>query len=240
MCISLWIAIRPQDAPATKKASWAERWQSLWRIWPSLLLIAVVFILLYTGACTPTEIGASGAFMAGVIGICFGRLNFKSALVAMKATLRINSMIFMILIGTTVFSQFIALSGLPEQLISVVEAMNLNRWLIILGIVVAYFVLSMFMDELPLLLLTLQLTFPLITKLGFDPIWFGVVSVIMVMMGMVFPPVGLLVFIVSATSKIDLVVAYKGSSILMIAIMLTLVTLFLWPDIALWLPSQMK
>ena len=240
ICISLWVTIRSQDAPETIKASWAERWQSLWHIWPSLLLITVVIVLLYTGACTPTEIGAIGAFVAGVIGICLGKVNFKSALVALKATLRINSMIFMILIGTTIFSQFIALSGLPEQLIRVVEGMNLNRWLVIIGIVVVYFLLSMFMDELPLLLITLQLTFPLITKLGFDPIWFGVVSVLMVMTGLVFPPVGLLVFIVSAISKIDLIEAYKGSSILMIAIVMTLITLFLWPDIALWLPSQMK
>jgi C4-dicarboxylate transporter DctM subunit len=240
ICIIVWVTIRPQDAPETKKASWAERWQSLWHIWPSLLLIIVVLTLLYIGASTPTEIGATGAFIAGVIGICFGTLNFKSIVGALKATLRINSMIFMILIGTTIFSAFVALSGLPQQLIIAVEAMNLNRWFVIIGIVLTYFFLSMFMDELPLLLLTLQLTFPLIIKLGFDPIWFGVVSVIMVMMGLVFPPVGLLVFIVSATSKINLVKAYTGSSILMVSIVMTLIALFLWPEIALWLPSQMK
>ncbi len=178
--------------------------------------------------------------MAGVIGVCFGTLNVKGILEALKATLRINAMIFMILIGTVIFSAFIALSGIPEKLIGVVEAMNLSRWFVITAIVVIYFVLSMFMDELPLLLLTLQLTFPLIIKLGFDPIWFGVVSVIMVMMGLVFPPVGLLAFIVSSTAKIDLVKTYTGSSVLVIAIVMTLITLFLWPDIALWLPSQMK
>ena len=110
ICITLWVTIRPQDAPSTRKASYAERWQSLWVIWPSLLLIALVFVLLYSDTCTPTEIGASGAIMAGVIGICFGKLNSKSGLVAMKGTLRINSMIFMILIGTTIFRQFIALN----------------------------------------------------------------------------------------------------------------------------------
>ncbi len=80
-------------------------------------------------------------------------------------------------------------------------AMDLNRWVVIIGIVVAYFIISMFMDEIPLLLLTLQLTFPLITSLGFDPIWFGVLSMMMVAMGLVFPPVGLIAFMVSATAR---------------------------------------
>ena len=96
------------------------------------------------------------------------------------------------------------------------------------------------MDELPLLLLTLQVTFPLIIKLGFDQIWYGVVSVMIVMMGLVFPPVGLLAFIVSATAKIDLLETYKATSILLIAIVMTPIALLIWPQIALWLPSQMK
>jgi TRAP-type C4-dicarboxylate transport system permease large subunit len=132
------------------------------------------------------------------------------------------------------------LSGLPEKLVTAVVAMNINRWFVIVGIITTYFVLSMFMDELPLLLLTLPFAFPLIIKLGFDPIWYGIVSMIMVMMGLVFPPVGMIAFIVSATGKIDLVKTYKGTSILMIAIVLTLIILMLFPETALWLPSRMK
>jgi C4-dicarboxylate transporter DctM subunit len=98
----------------------------------------------------------------------------------------------------------------------------------------------MFMDELPLLLITLQLTFPLIVALKFDPIWFGVMSMLMTMMGLVFPPVGMVAFVVSATSKIPLHKVYTGTSILMMAIVLTTVLLCIWPGIALWLPSTMK
>src|SRR5678816_4958614 len=108
-----------------------------------------------------------------------------------------------------------ALSKIPQQVVAAVTEMNLNRWVVIVGIVVAYFIISMFMDEIPLLLLTWQLTFPLITSLGFDPIWFGVLSMMMVAMGLVFPPVGLLAFIVSATANVDLMKVYKGTSILM-------------------------
>jgi tripartite ATP-independent transporter DctM subunit len=239
LCIALWVIIRPEDAPKAQPAPWSERWQSIWPVWPSLLLIMVVIGLLYMGICTPTEVGALGAFVAGVIGIAMGRLTWKGVLDSCRATLRITAMIFMILIGTFIFSAFVALSGIPDTIIAAVSAWNLNRWIVIIGIILIYFGLSMFMDELPLLLLTLGLSFPLITKLGFDPIWFGVVSMLMVMMGLVFPPVGMLAFVVSSTAKIDLMKVYKGTSILMIAIIMTLILVMLFPQTATWLPSRM-
>ena len=98
----------------------------------------------------------------------------------------------------------------------------------------------MFMDELPLLILTLQLTFPLITSLGFDPIWFGVLSMLMVSMGLVFPPVGMIAFVVSSTGKVSLVKVYTGTSILMVALVLTTALIMIFPQIVLWLPATMK
>src|SRR5205807_9446848 len=118
------------------------------------------------------------------------------------------------LLGATIFGYYMALSRIPQEVVTAVIAMELNRWVVILGIVVAYCVISMFMGEIPLLLLTLQLTFPLLTSLGFDPIWFGVLSMMMVAMGLVFPPVGLIAFVVSATANVDLMKVYKGTSIL--------------------------
>ena len=150
------------------------------------------------------------------------------------------AMIFMIIIGATIFGSYMALSRVPQQVVAVVAEMNLNRWVVIVGIVVAYFVVSMFMDEIPLLLLTLQLTFPLITNLGFDPIWFGVLSMMMVSMGLVFPPVGMIAFVVSATANVSLVKVYKGTSILMIAIVLTTILIMIFPQIVLWLPATMR
>jgi TRAP-type C4-dicarboxylate transport system permease large subunit len=118
--------------------------------------------------------------------------------------------------------------------------MNLDRWVIITGIVVMYFLISMFMDEIPLLLITLQLTFPLIVSLGFDPIWYGVMCVLMVCMGLVFPPVGLVAFVVSAAANVDLVKVYKGTSILIVAIFATTILLMIFPQLATWLPSTMR
>lgn len=240
ICILVWVTIKPSDAPPAQAVPWPERWSSLWRVWPSLMLIFVIMVLLYTGVATPTEVGALGSFMAGLIGVLFGRLTWSGTVYSLKATLRISTMIFMILIGTFIFGYFMTLSGLPQLVLVAVTEMEINRWLVILGIVVAYFLLSMFMDELPLLLLTIQLTFPLIVKLGFDPIWFGIISMLMVMLGLVFPPVGMVCFVVSATGKIDLMKVFKGTSILMTAIIMTLALLMIFPEIVLWLPSTMR
>jgi C4-dicarboxylate transporter, DctM subunit len=218
----------------------AERWASVYRIWPSLLLIAVIMVFLYTGVVTPTEVGAIGAFMAAAIGAAFGRLTWAGAFEALRSTMRTSVMIFMILIGATVFGVYMALSRVPQQVVSVVTEMDLNRWVVIIAIVVCYFIVSMFMDEIPLLLLTLQLTFPLITKLGFDPIWFGVMSIMMVCMGLVFPPVGVVAFVVSASAKVDLMKVFTGTSVLMMAIVVTTILIMIFPDLVTWLPATMR
>ena len=240
VAILIWVKVSPSHAPETYRVSSAERWASVRRIWPSLVLIFLVLVLLYTGVVTPTEVGAIGAFLSAVIGVAFGRLRWAGAIEALKATIRTSAMIFMIIIGATIFGSYMALSRVPQQVVSVVAEMDLNRWVVIAGIVIAYFVVSMFMDEIPLLLLTLQLTFPLITNLGFDPIWFGVLSMMMVSMGLVFPPVGMIAFVVSATANVNLVKVYKGTSILMIAIVLTTILIMIFPQIALWLPATMR
>ena len=238
--ILVWVRVRPAHAPETYVVAARERWASLGRIWSSLLLIVLVVALLYTGVATPTEVGALGAFLAGAIGAVFGRLTWASALEALRQTIKTSALIFMILIGATVFGYYMAMSKIPQQVVAVVTEMNLNRWVVIIGIVVTYFVVSMFMDELPLLLLTLQLTFPLITSLGFDPVWFGVMSMLMVAMGLVFPPVGMIAFVVSSSANVSLVKVYTGTSILMIALVLTTVLVMIFPQTALWLPNTMK
>ena len=172
--------------------------------------------------------------------MALGRLTWDGAVEALQQTIKTSAMIFMILIGATIFGYYMALSQIPQHVVAAVTDMNLNRWVVIAGIVVAYFVVSMFMDELPLLLLTLQLTFPLIISLGFDAIWFGVLSMLMVAMGLVFPPVGMIAFVVSANANVSLVKVYTGTSILMLALVLTTVLIIVFPQIVLWLPSTMR
>jgi TRAP-type C4-dicarboxylate transport system permease large subunit len=149
-------------------------------------------------------------------------------------------MIFLIMIGANLFGYYMTMSRVPNHVVEAVMAAELNRWVIVIGITVVYFVISMVMDEIPLLLITLPLTFPLVTSVGFDPVWFGVLSVLMVAMGLVFPPVGMVAFVVSATAKVDLVKVYRGTSILIMAIFLTTALVMIFPELALWLPRTMR
>ena len=239
LVIWVWVTINPSLAPKIRATSWRNRLKNLYRILPSLLLILMVLVLLYTGIATPTEVGALGAFMAAVIGLALGRLTWSGLVEALKETVQGTVMIFMILIGATIFSQFMTMSQVPQKIIAIITEMNLNRWIVMIFIIVAYFVISMFMDEIPLMVITLQLTFPLIVSLEFDPIWYGVLTCLLIAMGLVFPPVGMIAFIVSATADVDLVKVYKGTSVLIIAIFLTTILIMIFPQIVLWLPLKM-
>ena len=239
LTIYVWVTLFPASAPKTQRVSWSVRWRSLSRTWPSLSMIIIVIGLLYTGVATPTEIGAIGALIAALIGIVMGRLGWTGILDAIKKTISATAMIFMIIIGGSLFGYFITLSQVPQHMITAIGEMNLDRWLIIIGISVSYFVVSMFMDEIALTIITVQVTYPLVVALGFDPIWFGVLMMMLISMGMVFPPVGVAAFIVSASAKVNLITVYKGTSIMTIAIILTTVLMMFFPEIALWLPGRM-
>jgi tripartite ATP-independent transporter DctM subunit len=240
LCILVWVTVSPSHAPKTIRVPSAERWRSLRNIWPSLLLILIVLLLLYSGVATPTEVGALGAFMSALIGVVMRRLTWHGALHALRETIRTSTMIFLIMIGANIFGYYMTMSRIPNHVVESVMAMNLNRWVIIIGIIVVYFLISMVMDEIPLLLITLPLTFPLVTSVGFDPVWFGVLSMMMVAMGLVFPPVGMIAFVVSATGNVDLVKVYRGTSILIIAIFSATALVMIFPELVLWLPRTMR
>jgi C4-dicarboxylate transporter DctM subunit len=239
LSIYVWVLLVPSHAPRTERVPMDERWRSLLRIWPSLLLILIVLVLLYEGIATPTEVGALGAFMAAVIGVAMGRLTWSGAIEALKETVCTSAMCFIIFMGANIFGYYMTMSRIPQQVVATVMEMGLNRWLVVIGIIVGYFVISMVMDEIPLLLLTLPVSFPLITSLGFDPVWFGVLSMMMIAMGLIFPPVGMIAFVVSATANVPLAKVYKGTSVLLIAIVLATAVLMIFPQTALWLPSRM-
>jgi C4-dicarboxylate transporter, DctM subunit len=240
LAIIIWVTISPRHAPQTFRVPWSERWRGLLPIWPTLILIICVLGLLYSGIVTPTEVGAIGALMSAVIGLAMKRLTWAGMIEALRLTIRVTAMIFLIIFGAKIFGYYMTLSQVPQNLLTMVTEMQLNRWVVISGIVVGYFVISMFMDEIPLLLITLSLTFPLVMSLGFDPVWFGVLSILMVAMGLVFPPVGMVAFVVAATANVKLTKVYKGTSILVVALVATTILLMIFPQMALWLPSRMK
>lgn len=239
LTILVWVTLNPSLAPLIPRVGWPERRRSLRAVWPSVLLIVIVLYIMYSGIATPTEAGAFGAAGAAGLGFLTGRLSVPAFVDAIKATIRATAMIFLIIIGAKLFGHFLALSEIPKSAVDTVQALHLNRWVVLIGIAVGYFLISMFMDEGPLLLISLPVTFPLVVSLGFDPIWFGVYSILLACMGLVFPPVGLVSFVVSSTGQIELEKVFRGTSVMLIALIGTTVLIMVFPQLALYLPSKM-
>jgi C4-dicarboxylate transporter, DctM subunit len=239
-CVLVWVKIFPSHAPMTPSSTWKEKWNCLIALVPVLIFIALLLVLLYTGIATPTEVGALGVVLATIIGLCMKRLDWSGSKSAFIETIKSSGMIFMIFMGANIFGNFIVISQVPQELMAYISTLNLNRWTILIGIIISYFIISMFMDELPLLIITLMLTFPIIESLGFDTIWFGILCMLMMSMGLVFPPVGLAAYVVSGVSHIPLEKVFKGTSIMMTAIVLATILILIFPEIAIWLPSKMN
>lgn len=238
LCIVV-IAAAIKNKSVVERSSWGERFQSLRHIWPSLLLILVVIVSIYSGIGTSTEAAAFGAFGALVIGLLIKRLNFKLVIDALIETVQQTCVIFVILIGATLFSYFIAFSRLGNSLISYIESTNISAISVLLLVILMYLILGLFLDMFGSMLLTLPLVFPLITNLGYDPLWFGIIVVLVLEIGLVTPPVGINLYITSQQSGISVNKVLKGSIPFIGVLLFTVLLLILFPEIVLYLPSRM-
>lgn len=232
-----WARLRPADAPASPPSSFRERMESLKPIWLTLGTIGLLLVLLYMGVATPSEIGAAGSVLIAAIGVARRKLTWSRIVDAVAQTLRTSAMLFLVIIGAHIFGYFMTLSRVPQELTATVADIGLNRWVILLIICAAFFVFSMFMDENPLLLIMLPITFPVVMAMEFDPVWFGVVMMLLVAMGLIFPPVGVCALIVAGAARVPVDVVYRGATVLIVPIAITLVLTLLFPSIALWLPD---
>lgn len=235
--VSIWVRLQPSAAPDTYSVHWKTRLAGTWRAWPAAATIVFLFGALYSGIATATELAGLGVIFVFTLGLVMRRLTFAKLADAARSATRSSVMVLMIVIGATVFGNFLALTQLPQKVIGAVADANLNKWIVILLIVCVYFFVSMMMDELPLLLITLPFTFPLIVDLGFDPVWFGVMSMMMVIMGAVFPPVGLIAFIVAGEAEVPSARVFKGSAVLLVPVFVLTVLLCFFPELALTLPE---
>ncbi len=222
-----------------EKASWGERFSSLKMIWPMVLLVILVMIVIYQGIGTSTEAAAFGALGALVIGAAMKRLNIESITASLKDATHQTAMIFTIVIGGYIFAYFFTLTGTGQSLMLAISESGMSKWTILFLIIVFYLILGLFMDLIGSLILTLPIVFPIMTALGFDPIWFGVIVVLLLEIGLVTPPVGINLFITSKYTKIPVHKVFIGS-LPFIGIMLFLILiLVIFPDIVLYLPNNM-
>jgi tripartite ATP-independent transporter DctM subunit len=234
-------SLRPEMGPGGPRSSWRQRLAALQKVWPVLLLFGVVMGGIYLGWFSPTEAAAVGSFGAFLLTLLGGRLTWQVMIDSLRETAATTAMIFMIFIGTSVFQYFLETSTLPSRLAQDVVAMGLDRYVVLMIIIVMYVVLGCFLDSLSMLLITIPLVFPMITALHFDPIWFGILIVCVVEIGLITPPVGMNLFVISSvTEKLRLKTVVIGVVPFIVADLVRVIVLVAFPSITLYLPSLMK
>jgi tripartite ATP-independent transporter DctM subunit len=208
--------------------------------WPIVFLFFLVMAGIWFGIFTPTEAAGIGAFAAFILTWIKRRLNKEVIIESFKGTIKTSGMIFMLVIGAMIFSYFIALSRLPIALADFISNLALSKYGILAAILIIYIFLGCIMDTLAMLLLTLPIIFPTIIALGFDPIWFGVIIVIVVEMALITPPIGMNVFVISGIAPdVPLSDIFRGIIPFFLSLIVTLVILIAFPQIALFLPGAM-
>jgi tripartite ATP-independent transporter DctM subunit len=243
LCLAVsWITWRdPQAGPPGEKSPWSARLEALKRVWPVLALFIVVIGGIYGGVFTATEgagIGAGGAF---VFALARRALTWKALVEVLVESVRTTSMLFMILIGALVFANFINYTTMPADLRGFVVQFSLHPIMVVVAICAIYVVLGTAMEELSMILLTVPLFFPVVTALGYDPIWFGIIIVIVVQIGLVSPPVGMNIFVVKSLLKhVTMGTMFRGVTPFNVALVALLAIVVAIPELSTFLPRFMK
>jgi C4-dicarboxylate transporter, DctM subunit len=220
---------------------WRARWISLKGIWGVFALFIIVMGGIYTGVFTATEAAAVGAFAAFIIAVIRGHLNRKSLGGAFFRTLRTTGMIFVLVIGATLFGYFLEASNISRAIGQFVSGLHLSPVLVLMVVIVVYLILGCLMDAFSMLLIMTPIVLPVITGIGYDPIWFGVITVITVEAGLITPPIGMNVFIMAGVApEVPMFSIFRGVTIYVIAMMVCIALLIAFPQIALFLPNAMK
>jgi C4-dicarboxylate transporter, DctM subunit len=232
--------VRPGFLPSGKRASWKERFESVGEVWAPLLLFVFVIGGLYGGVFTPTEAGGMGAGGAFIIGVLRGRLSRKDIRASLLQATRTAAAVFTVLIGALLFGYFLTVTQTPQKITMFLTGLGLGRYGVLALIMLMYLMLGCLMDALAMVILTVPIMFPVILSLGFDPIWFGVIIVMTVELGLIHPPVGMIVFVIkSVVHDVDFLTIFKGVLPFIVTDLIRLTILIAFPMIALYLPSRM-
>ena len=230
----------PSAGPAGEKTEWPERLQTMKGVWGVLLLFTIVMGGIYLGIFTPTEaagIGAGGAFL---ITLFRGRMTLRNLFETLADTARTSAMLFAVVIGALIFSDFINRAGLPDMLLEMVTAMDVAPIVVILAILAIYIVLGMVFESLSMMLLTVPVFYPLVASLGFDLVWFGIVVVVVTEISLITPPVGMNVFVLSAVLRdVKTGTIFKGVTPFWCADIVRLAMIVFIAQIALFLPEML-
>jgi len=224
--------------PSDTIASLRERIIAALKPWQFVLLFVVTIGGIYGGIFSPNEAAGIGCFGAMVLGFAERRLSMRGLLDALRSTAITTAALFMIVIGATMFANFVVQTRLPNLLIAATEAMQLAPLTVMAIIICLYIVLGCFLEGIGMVLITVPVFLPVITEFGYDPLWFGIIVVIVVELGLITPPVGMNIFIIQAQAPdVKLGQLYRGIVPFLIAPIALIILLFWFPQIALWLPD---
>ncbi len=238
--IMIIVRVRPDWLPRGEQKSWGERFRGLKDVWAPLVLFMFVIGGLYGGFFTPTEAGGVGASGAFLLGVLRGKLDKAGIREALLSATRTSAAVFTVLIGALLFGYFLTITQVPQKLTEVLTGMGVGRYGVLAMIMVMYLVLGCLMDAMAMIILTVPIIYPVIVQLGFDPIWFGVIIVMTVELGLIHPPVGMNVFVIKSVVKdVSFTTIFKGVIPFVVTDLLRLVILISFPIIALWLPARM-
>jgi tripartite ATP-independent transporter DctM subunit len=241
LTVMLWARLRPGLAPQGQRATLKEKITSLSGLVETLILFVMVMGGLFLGLFTPTEAGAVGAFGTLAIALIRRNINWAGFVQALFETTRISCMILVIVAGATIFGHFLAITRIPFELAAWVTGFDLPPYAIMGLIILVYLVGGCFIDALALIMLTVPIFYPVIITLGYDPLWFGVVIVMVTQIGVVTPPVGVNVYVVSSVADgVPLETIFKGVLPLLAALVAATLLLIPLPQIALFLPGLMR
>jgi C4-dicarboxylate transporter DctM subunit len=230
----------PLLGPAGPRYSWKERFLALKDTGSIIFLFALVIGGLYTGWFSPTEAAGVGAFGALAIVVVKGRLTRSNLISSLREAALTTAMIFTILIGANILGYFMTVSQIPESLSRWIVSLGLNRYVVMSIICIIYIILGCLMEGMAIMVLTLPVVFPLVLQMGFDPIWFGVMVTLFIEMGLITPPVGVNVFVISGIAKdIPMYTIFRGIVPFFFAMVICMIILIIFPQIALFLPHTM-
>ena len=229
----------PKAGPVGPKTSFKEKIVSLKYTWGVGLVLVLILVGIYAGVFTPTEAGAIGAFGAIVISLIARRLNGQNLLNAVLETAQMAAMIVLLIIGAFTFIKLMAVSQLPSMLADFVIGLHLSKYLVLALTILIYVILGMFCDIMVAILLTVPVLVPVIVAMGFDPVWYGVLLVVVIEMGLITPPIGMNVFMLSGITGTPIGTIFRGVWPFVAIELVFVVILTTFPQIALWLPGTM-
>ncbi|MCB1483227.1 MAG: TRAP transporter large permease [Rhodobiaceae bacterium] len=230
----------PDAGPRGAHVALLARLTAFLRAFPLVAVIVISIGGIYLGVFTPVEAAGVGAGLVILLALVMRKLRWNRFTAAVGDTIRTTAMLYLIVIGASILNPFLALTHVPAALGEAMTSVGLGAYGVLFLIVVAYLVLGMFMDGLAMLVVTIPIFYPIVTALGFDPIWFGVVAVIVIEMGMITPPVGLNVFVVkSVADQVSMATIFRGVMPFWIAMAVCLLLIVTFPQIALLIPSAM-